>query len=379
MAIDSSGGGKLRLVDLFSGCGGFSLGAHLAGFETITAIDNDPILTSSYAENFPGKTPLLLDLATVNLNELAGFGASAPPDGVIGGPPCQGFSEIGSRSADDPRNALVWHFFRHVAVLKPRFFIMENVTGMLFDRNRSHLDESLSQVSGSYDIYGPFVVDAAVLGAPTRRRRAIVVGIRDDESHNFEGFAFRPTKDRRLTLVQDAISDLVGAECLEGASGSQTWWRYPHAEALSPYARWARAQPGDGLGSSLTRVRLNEGLLAGHRIVRHSSRVRARFADVAPGTFDPVGRHYRLEWAGLCPTLRAGTGKDRGSFQSVRPIHPSEDRVITAREAARLQGFPDWFLFHHTTWHSFRMIGNSVSPFVAKAVLEDVASSLPAR
>jgi DNA (cytosine-5)-methyltransferase 1 len=75
-----------------------------------------------------------------------------------------------------------------------------------------------------------------------------------------------------------------------------------------------------------------------------------------------------LKWDGQCPTLRAGTGSDRGSFQSVRPIHPDEPRVITVREAARLQGFPDCHFFHKTVWHSFRMIGNSVSPFVSEAV-----------
>jgi DNA (cytosine-5)-methyltransferase 1 len=94
---------------------------------------------------------------------------------------------------------------------------------------------------------------------------------------------------------------------------------------------------------------------------------------VEPGGVDAVGRHQRLDWRGQCPTLRAGTGSDRGSYQSVRPIHPEHDRVITVREAARLQGFPDRHMFHPTTWHSFRMIGNSVSPIIARAIFGAIA------
>ena len=97
---------------------------------------------------------------------------------------------------------------------------------------------------------------------------------------------------------------------------------------------------------------------------------------IGQGHMDPIGRHPRLAWNGLCPTLRAGTGSDRGSYQSVRPIHPEENRVITVREAARLQGFPDNHLFHPTVWHSFRMIGNSVSPIMAEAIFSAIAAHL---
>jgi DNA (cytosine-5)-methyltransferase 1 len=93
---------------------------------------------------------------------------------------------------------------------------------------------------------------------------------------------------------------------------------------------------------------------------------------------EKVGRHPRLKLGGLCPTLRAGTGFDLGSFQSVRPIHPRQHRVITVREAARLQGFPDEHVFHPTVWHSFRMIGNSVSPMMARAIFEAIRDRLVA-
>src|SRR5262249_15802093 len=109
---------------------------------------------------------------------------------------------------------------------------------------------------------------------------------------------------------------------------------------------------------------------------KHTAEVIRRFSQVKPGTMDKISKFPRLEWDSLCPTLRAGTAPDRGSYQAARPIHPDRDRVITPREGARLQGFPDWFLFHPTKWHSFQQIGNSVSPLVAESVLEFVAAHL---
>ena len=101
-----------------------------------------------------------------------------------------------------------------------------------------------------------------------------------------------------------------------------------------------------------------------------------RFAETKPGKREPISRTVRLDPNGLCNTLRAGTGRDHGAHQALRPIHPTEDRVITPREAARLQGFPDWFQFHPTKWHSFQQIGNSVSPIVAERILLVVKKSL---
>jgi len=102
----------------------------------------------------------------------------------------------------------------------------------------------------------------------------------------------------------------------------------------------------------------------------HTEEVIERFLKVKPGKTDSISKFPRLSWDELCPTLRAGTAKDRGSYQAARPIHPSQDRVITPREGARLQGFPDWFLFHPTKWHSLRQIGNSIPPLMAERILK---------
>lgn len=102
---------------------------------------------------------------------------------------------------------------------------------------------------------------------------------------------------------------------------------------------------------------------------QHTDVVVERFKVLREGERDRPSRAVRLVRKGFCPTLRSGTGPERGSYQALRPVHPAEPRVITPREAARLQGFPDWFLFDPTKWHSFRQIGNSVSPILAEHVL----------
>jgi len=119
-----------------------------------------------------------------------------------------------------------------------------------------------------------------------------------------------------------------------------------------------------------------ERMVSGCLGTRHSTGVAARYARLKPGAQDKTSKAIRLRADGLCPTLRAGTDAERGSYQAVRPIHPTAARVITPREAARLQGFPDWFQFAPSKWHSFRQIGNSVSPFVAAAVLSVLFSKL---
>lgn len=121
---------------------------------------------------------------------------------------------------------------------------------------------------------------------------------------------------------------------------------------------------------------LEEGYISGFMNTVHSDSVKKRYEEVEPGKMDYVSKSVKLKWNGQAPTLRAGTGSDKGSYQAVRPLHPDHGRVITVREAARLQGFPDWFVFHPTKWHSFRMIGNSVSPHLSHKILSLIKSKL---
>ncbi|MDH1632286.1 DNA cytosine methyltransferase [Pseudomonas mosselii] len=340
------------LLDLFSGCGGLTLGSHRAGFTTALAVDVDPILSSSFASNFPGTRLLVDDVASLTPAKLSELLPNTI-DGVIGGPPCQAFSEMGLRRIDDPRRTLLSEFFRVVADVKPAFFLMENVPGLLSDKNRHVLDEALEGLGGRWDILGPIVLDASDFGAPTRRRRVFVFGF-DSSKITVPSLEYLIKSDALPTNVRDAIFDLNGAV---QSDSNLTHWEYGGDLDVSPYA---------------ARMLSTSGRFTGHQRTVHKPETISRFSTVKPGSVDPVGKHKRLDWSGLCPTLRAGTGSDRGSYQAVRPLHPTEDRVITPREAARLQGFPDDFIFHQTVWHSFRMIGNSVSPIISEALLKKI-------
>ena len=318
-SIHNRGG---RLVDLFCGGGGFSLGAHQAGFQVAASFDNDAILSSSYKYNFPKTKFVLKDVRSLDGDAICAA-AGGPIDGIFGGPPCQGFSSIGRRSPDDPRRQLLHHFFRIVNDVQPAFFVMENVRGLSYDNAVGELEDGLQLVKDQYAIMGPHIWDARNFGAATTRPRLFVIGIHKDPG--------------------DALNV---------------------ADIESFKREYARA------------LRSSDRCFTGQRWTAHSQQVIERFANVPQGGIDPVGRHPRLAWSGQCPTLRAGTGVDRGSYQSVRPIHPEHPRVITVREAARLQGFPDGHRFHPTVWHSFRMIGNSVSPPMARAIFCSIQAKL---
>ncbi|RAU21757.1 DNA (cytosine-5-)-methyltransferase [Paramagnetospirillum kuznetsovii] len=367
-----------RIVDLFCGCGGFGLGAELAGCHSFAAIDIEPILQSAYRLNFPNTRAIQADIGEIDKDAWAFILGDQQIDGVIGGPPCQGFSRIGKREKGDPRNTLIGHFFRHVAILQPRFFVMENVEGLLDTGNIENLQAAIDTVSNRYTIVGPVIINALRYGAPTARRRVVVIGF--DRSYVDElspADLEQGNTDTPVTVV-NAIGDLPSP--VADQKGEFGWAHYPDRtvgpDAAPAYARMMRKSPIATLGWPEAVERLKKGQSSGHFNTVHTPAVVKRFAETGNGKTEPVSRYPRLAWDGHCPTLRAGTGADRGGFQAMRPIHPSEPRVITVREAARLQGFPDWFVFHPTKWHSFRMIGNSVSPLVGQGILTTIIQKM---
>ena len=351
----------MKIVDLYSGCGGFSCGAVAAGCEVVLAVDIDPILTYSYAHNFLKTKVVNEDICRLSGKDIVSA-AGGIIDGICGGPPCQAFSYIGKKDPNDPRRKHICQFFRIVRDVCPSFFVMENVPGLGSAQSRCVLDEALELVKSQYRLLGPVTWNAADFGAATRRLRLFVVGIHKDSGNPLSISDFDRFK-RPAATVRAAIRDLDCAREIGYTDGFDTW-RITRRGRPFEYAR---------------RLRSANGVFTGHRVTRHSQRVSDRFKRVAEGDHDPIGRHPRLAWSGQCPALRAGTGPEKGSFQAVRPIHPEYPRVITVREAARLQGFRDCHRFHTTIWHSFRMIGNSVNPIVASSMFEAIRSRLAGR
>jgi DNA (cytosine-5)-methyltransferase 1 len=363
------------VVDLFSGCGGFSLGAELAGFHSLVAIDIDPTLQSAYRRNFPGTKAVQADVSDIDESCWRRLIGKGRPTGLIGGPPCQGFSWIGRRRRNDPRNHLLEAFYKQVALLRPKFFVMENVVGLLDGDHVGILENALRLVPSRYRILDPFVVNAAHFGAATTRRRVVVIGYDPTEVDPLSVDLMQPKKPKHLATVREAISDLPSPIDDNKDTFNFQWAKYPPRarKHLSAYARLLRRGPGNGLGWREGLDMHKAGFISGVVATQHSKKLARRYALVPGGKHDPIGKSYKLEWDGQCPTLRAGTGLDKGAFQAVRPLHPGKGRVITVREAARLQGFPDWFVFHPTKWHSFRMIGNSISPAVSHGLLARIA------
>lgn len=360
------------IIDLFSGVGGLSLGAARAGFKLQGAVEIDPRASATHAINFPKTAHLTSDVAKLSGKELLSqVGVdSLTYGGLIGGPPCQGFSEIGRRSAVDPRNNLVVEFFRLVAETKPAFFLAENVPGILDARNSATLERALAQVPKSYRALKPILVKASDYGAPTRRTRVFFYGYDPDRVNPLSVSDFQPD-DIDDVRVRDALINLPKLRS-DWLSEDQSWRAVGALEESDYGLRIVDRIPG-GVGNAEAIERYKQKKLAsGFLGTQHEASTVKRFSTLKHGERDSVSKSVRLDPDGYCPTLLAGTGPERGSYQAIRPVHPTSPRVICPREAARLQGFPDWFQFHATKWHAFRQIGNSVSPIVAEALLQKI-------
>lgn len=358
------------VIDLYSGVGGLSLGAARAGFRVAASVELDPIAAKSHQDNFPKTNHLQRDVAGLkgaDLLETAGVKKNEL-SGLIGGPPCQGFSLIGKGQKDDPRNNLFAHFFRLVSETYPAFFIAENVPGILSPKNSAVVSAALDLVPDRYTLLQPIRVRANLYGAPTTRTRIFFIGFDPNRIEAMSEIDFSPGKKILPINVEKALRGLPNVD--ENWQQESQSWRTVSELPDSDYYRRVIDKIPRGVGnpeaiSFLRKKRKVSGFLG----TKHNQETIKRFDALEYGEIDTVYRSPRLDPKGFCPTLRAGTGPDKGSFQAVRPIHPKAPRVISPREAARLQGFPDWFVFNPTKWHSFRQIGNSVSPLVAEKIL----------
>jgi DNA (cytosine-5)-methyltransferase 1 len=375
-------------VDLFAGAGGLSLGFEQGGFDVLAAVEIDPVHAAVHEFNFPNSTVLarsVVGLTGREIRERAGIGKREIAV-VVGGAPCQGFSLIGQRVLDDPRNSLVREYVRIVRELKPRYFVFENVKGLTLGAHRRFLEELIEEFSNfGYRVRLPWrVLNAVDYGVPQHRERLFIVGARRGERlpEYPPETTFRADRDPVLgrecgPTVSDALGDLPNADKFPELVGSDEVATADWAEP-SEYARILRCRDADGWHFGYRR-KFDPSVLTSSIRTNHSAISRGRFSATVPGSVEPYSRFLRLHPRGVSNTLRAGSDASRGAFTSPRPIHYKFRRVITVREMARLHGFPDWFRFHATKWHGAREIGNSVAPPVARAIALELAAAMDYR
>lgn len=365
-------------IDLFAGAGGMSLGFEQAGFDIAAAVEIDPIHAATHHFNFPDSAVLarsVVGLRGEDIRSAAGIGRRAV-DVVFGGPPCQGFSLIGQRMLEDPRNHLVREFVRIVAELKAKSFVFENVKGLTVGKHRRFLDALIEAFDDAgYAVRTPWkVLNAMHYGVPQDRERLFLLGARKGlRVPTYPDATTSPERDlfsgngRALTpTCADALSDVPDAESFAELMTSDSV-EVSRGRAGTAYARRCRCETRESWHFGYQRVWDSTVLTSSMRTV-HTEISRRRFAGTRPGDVEPISRFFKLDPNGVCNTLRAGTDSARGAFTSPRPIHFAYPRCITVREMARLHGYPDWFRFHVTKWHGARQVGNSVPPPLASAI-----------
>ena len=373
-------------IDLFAGAGGLSLGFEQAGFDIAAAVDIDPIHCAVHKFNFPRSTVLACSVEGLSAEMIraAALIGDQPVDCVFGGAPCQGFSLIGHRILDDPRNGLVREFVRIVAELKAKTFVFENVKGLTVGKHIALLEELVAAFDeAGYAVRKPWrVLNAGNFGTPQSRERLIIIGARKNKI--LPDYP-EPTTDiagRKKELwglldgpsCRDAIDDLPDADSFFELMGTDETKTDAFGKP-SAYAAEMRCLADDAWHFGYIREWDPSSLTSSARTV-HTEISRRRFAHTTSGTVEPISRFFKLPVHGVSNTLRAGTDGARGAFTSPRPIHYRYDRCITVREMARIHGFPDWFRLNGTKWHGARQIGNAVPPPLARAIAAQIMKAL---
>ncbi|MDJ0689783.1 MAG: DNA cytosine methyltransferase [Xenococcaceae cyanobacterium MO_188.B32] len=361
-------------IDLFSGCGGMSLGLEAAGFDIAASIEIDPIHSLVHHYNFAYGATICKDIGSLSsqelLNAIKNKGFEGDIDVIAGGPPCQGYSYMGRRALNDPRNKLIFEYARIVFEIRPKYFIFENVPGMASGKHQQFLQDLIKKFEeNNYSIVQPIqILDASLYGTPQKRKRLILIGYRDDVwKPNYPS----PTHGQNenllpLTTIEQAISDLSEIPVFIGKDYGINLEELVNSE----FKQYLQKE------YSLCHKRATSNFIWGHLGSQHTEKTISRFANTTPGKIDRVSRFLRLSPHGLCNTLRAGTDRSRGAFTAPRPIHYLHPRCLSIREAARLHTFPDWFQFHRTIWTGFREIGNAVIPLLAKSLGAEIIKCL---
>jgi DNA (cytosine-5)-methyltransferase 1 len=407
---------RFTFIDLFAAPGGMSLGFEMAGFRSVAAVDIDEKGMLTYSRNFPETETIVADLRKLTTDRLMSrIGISrGDVDVIIGGPPCQGFSTIGRvkiaslvregtwnlknshpRFIDDPRNVLYREFVRIVNDLRPAFFVMENVPGMMSYRNGEIVKEIIEDFEKIGYRTEARVLNAVWFGVPQVRKRIFFIGTcLPDAKICWPRPTHADPADTEITLeylvnngkelkppvtVWEAVGDLP-----DPVLGKPGLADYPIPYDKPPFSEYQKFMREWGGGPP-------DGKVHNHVSRKHSERDVKVFGMMKEGMW----------WKNLPPDVKRMYGyrddifhdkikrlcRDKPSWTVVAHlykdgymyVHPTQPRTITVREAARLQSFPDRFIFRGSRTDQFKQVGNAVPPLLAKAVAEEVRKILEKR
>lgn len=357
-----SGDPELTVVDLFAGAGGFRLGMEWAGFKTLGVCDLLESNIETHRVNFPSCERLIAgDIRHIKGVDLT---TNSTPLVVVGGPPCQSFSHIGKQDLDDERSQLIFEFARMVGELRPCYWVMENVPGLLQPKFAPLIECLMSKFDfWGYEVLKPVILNCADYGVPQARKRVFFFGW----LKGMPPLEVPKPVDFRVTVGQ-ALMDLPNAsDYPELREADQILFEQWPILPKSQYSQFMR-QPPKGR-------EWNPLLLTNTRVVNHGSEMVAKFALTRPGKTEPDSRKLRLDPGKPSRTLRAGSG----SYSAPWPLHPIENRTLTLREGARLSSFPDWFTFtpgNDARLGGGRQIGNALPPLMGFAIGKMIRSSL---
>lgn len=344
---------KNKIIDLFCGCGGLSRGFENAGFEVKFAIDMWEDAIKTYNHNNPSNVGKCIDIKDIDNEYLENVIKDNDVIGIVGGPPCQGYSTVGTRDVNDPRNHLYLEYCRIVEKLRPEFFVIENVKGLLTLANGAFRDDIVKRFSALGYTVKAKILNAADYGVPQNRQRVFFVGLK---KNNFE---FPNTKERKWTC-EEALSDMP---IINDKNGMAEVMQY-RCEAQNEYQKLMRE---------------NSTEVINHQITVHSEQTKhiismipdgGKIKDLSPEYWDI--RKYNKAFERMGSNRQSNT-VDTGHRNY---FHYSENRIPTVRENARLQSFPDDFKFWGSKTSQYKQVGNAVPPLLAQAVAESIKHAL---
>ncbi len=354
---------QLKAMELFCGAGGLGLGLQQAGFSVVLANELESDFAATYQENHPQTRVLCEDISRVDFRAALDELGIDHLDLLSGGPPCQGFSTVGAKNPDDPRNRLFREFLRAVRHTNPRFVLFENVAGFmrLYDgRDYQALVKELTELG--YRVTAA-VLDASDYGLPQYRKRTIVVGWKNGEQPvTFPEPTHRESEDlfggKCKLNIMDAISDLpvlkAGESAIHYASMPQNAYQADLRKGLSELTEHSAS----AYGAKMRRIL---------ELVPPGGSV-----DDLPEELRPKN-YFKNTYARLLPDRPAPTiTRNFGTPSSSRCIHPYQNRALSTREGARLQGFPDSYRFVGSKTSKNLQIGNAVPPLLGKVIGESI-------